>query len=345
MLAVGCSSAPPSPAKEGEKPSQPSAGKESAQPAKSGQGVTTLSIGSTGLGSTYYVMAAGISNLINKQPDIQTSVEPMGGADPQVRAIGEKRIDFGAVNTLAASDGYYGRPPYNSKIPLRLIIQGDATVRNIVARADAGIKTPADLKGKRFLAKRKAVADLEQLALAILKVWGVPKEQVKLLEAAEINEAVEAMKLGTADAGVLPGSPGAATIKELAESTPVVFIDLGEKMDALLKELNPAFFPTVIPTGAFKGVDKPVTTVAAGRAAFVARADLPDELIYRITKIVFSDPQELARMHTIGRDWTVDNTVKDFPVPIHPGAVKYFKEIGKWSDAAEKRQQELLSKQ
>ncbi|MBI4318442.1 MAG: TAXI family TRAP transporter solute-binding subunit [Chloroflexi bacterium] len=331
LLVVGCSpSAQTAVSKDGEKS------------AKQAQKVTTLSIGSSSIGSGPHIIAVGFSTLINKDAGIQTSVEATGGSDAVVRAIGEKRLDLGVGNSLSAGDAYRGRGTFKSPVSLRLIAMGAPTTRQVIARVDSGIKTPADFRGKKVIGKRKAVQDLEELTNALLKVYGVPKNEVNILETAEANEAVEALKLGTADAAVMPGTIGAATIREIAETTDVTFLDLGDKMDQLLKELNPAFFEVVIPAGAYRGITKPVRSISAGAGTFVVHPDLPEETVYKITKIILGNPEEVKKIHSSAAEWTIEQTVVGFTVPFHPGAVKFLKEAGKWTDAVEKRQQELL---
>ncbi|MCL5960471.1 MAG: TAXI family TRAP transporter solute-binding subunit [Chloroflexi bacterium] len=351
LLLAGCSSG-----------GQPGGGKnvatnnsKSAQPAtdqggqpssKPAQSAGSYSFGTAGLGSAQYVLAVGMSNLISKKTNTQTNVEPTGGSDATARGIGDKRIDIAISSSLSAGDAYYGRAPYDRKMDIYTLAHGQSTLRQIIARVNSGIKTPADLRGKKILGKRRAVADLEQITNAVLKAYGVPLDSVQNIQTAEINEAIEALKLGTADAGTLPGSLGSSTFKDLGESTSIIFLDLSDKMDAILKELNnPAFFDGVIPVGVYKEVTKPTHTVSAGAADLIARPDLPEDAAYQITKALLGSPEDMKLVHPTAKEWTVDNTLRGFATPLHPGAIKYFKEIGKWTDAAEKRQQDLLKRQ
>lgn len=344
VLIAGCSSAGPGPAaKDSTKPEQPAKVTKPEQPAPS---AGSYSFGTAGLGSAQYVIAVGMSNLVSKKANIQTNVEPTGGADAVARGVGDKRIDIAISSSLSAGDAYYGRAPFERKMDMYTLAHGQSTLRQIIARVDSGIKTPADIRGKKILGKRRAVADLEKITNAVLNAYGVPRESVQNIETAEINEAIEALKLGTAHAGTLPGSLGSATFKDLGEATPIIFLDLSDKMDVILKDLNnPAFFDGVIPAGAYKGVTKPVHTVSAGAANLIARPDLPEDVAYQITKVVLGSPEEMKVVHASAADWTVDATLQGFATPLHPGAIKYFKEIGKWTDATEKRQQELLKRQ
>lgn len=329
LLVVACS--PEAGPTTGGKPSQPAAAPG------------TLTIGTAPLGSFPYVVGVGLSEILNKQySDLSVSVEPAPGADPLVRGIASKHFDVMIANNIAQAEGYLGRPPFEGKVPIRLIAQGDGSLQSFAARADSGIKTPADFKGKKVVGKRAASTILEVTTLAVLKAWGVPKEQVTILETSVDSESIEALKLGTADASILPGAAGSPQLVELAESVSTVWMDLGPNMDALLKELNPAYFSHDIAARTYKGQDKPFQTVAAGRTGFSVRADLPEEMAYRIAKAIFADPEQFSKIHGAARHVNLKNTLDRHPFPFHEGAVRYFKEAGVWTDALEKRQQELL---
>ena len=116
------------------------------------QTVKALSFGTSSMGSAFYTLSVVISNVITKHSGISVTVEPVGGSDATLRGIGAKKVEIGMVNANSAVDALTGAGSYSKagKIPISLIAQGQDSLRQIVVRADSGIKTPKDLSGKKF---------------------------------------------------------------------------------------------------------------------------------------------------------------------------------------------------
>jgi len=300
-------------------------------------------ISTAGVGSSFYTITVGMSEIINKKTGISTSVDSGGGTDASVRSVRDGKSQLAMVNSYSARNGYLGKGQFanEKKAPLRLIGAGQTSARTIVARADAGVKTIADLKGKPFAAKRLGVQDVEEIAVAALKAYGIDPKDVKIIEAADVNQQIEALQQGRVAAAVIPGGVPTGTLIKLAQSTNVVFLSLGDKVDSVLKEIGPAFHKIVIPAGTYKGQISDVVTVGS-KTLLVAGADLPDNIAYEITKAIFSSYDELKLVHNEAKDWTIRNSLESPAVPFHPGAIKYFKEIGAWNDNLDKIQQKLL---
>lgn len=302
-----------------------------------------ISLGTSSVGSAFYTLSVGMADIISKHTKLSVTAEPVGGSDATIRGLREKKVDIGMVNSDSAVNAYYGQGQYakDGRIPISLIAQGQESLRQIVARAEAGIKTPADLVGKRFIARRKALPEIEMMANALFEAYGVPKDRVKVLETAETNEAIEALKVGTADAAIIPGGVPASFLTDLAQSTNVVFLSIpDDKLNIILSKLGPAFHKGVIPPNTYRGQSGEVV-VPAMSTLLVARADLPEETVYQVTKAIMSNYEELKAVHSTGKYWTLERTLKDFPLPFHPGAIRYFKEVGVWTDKLEQRQLEL----
>ena len=309
---------------------------------------TAVSLGTSSAGARFHILAVGIGDVVSRHSKLNVTVEPIGGSDANVRAMKAKRIDMALLNSAAATHGFRGTGSFkkDGKTPLRLILQGGVATRALVARADRGIHTPADLRGKKVQARRRALADLEIVLKEILKVWGVPENEVTIYAHSNTDEQVEALKLGTADAALMPyGSPKTASppIRRLAETVDLVVIDLGRNKISQMLE-NPelgGFFPATILKDSIKGVDKDVATLGLGEY-LVGRSDLPDEMVYEFTKSFFSDLKDFHAVHASAREYTVENSLQDPAIPYHPGAIRYYKEINRWTPDMEKLQAKLL---
>jgi TRAP transporter TAXI family solute receptor len=305
---------------------------------------TALSFGTSSIGSSNYIITAGMANLLTKQTGINISAEAVGGSDANVRGLKDKKIDLAMLNSLSVVNAHLGNGPFakTGKIPLAVLVQGQERYSFLVVRKASGVRTPADLAGKKFIGKRRAMADVEMVTNAMLKAYGVPKESVKILETAETNEAIEALKTGAADGALIPGGQRASNLLDLAGAVDMVFLSIpDDKYQVMLQDLGPAFLSGTIPAGVYKGQDQPVHLPMLLLCVSV-RPDFPEDTAYKITKTLMENQEALKAIHNVGKEWTLANTLRPPPAPFHPGAVKYFKEKGVWTSSQEAAQQALL---
>ncbi len=305
---------------------------------------SALTIGTSSVGSTFYIMTVGMANLITKKTGINITAEAVGGSDANVRALKDKKIDFAMLNANAIASGYLGIEQYAKlgKIPLRVFIQGQESLRYIVVRKASGIKSPADLRGKKFIGKRRAGVDVELVANAMLKVYGLTKENVTILETAETNEAIEALKTGAVDGAVIQAGGRASNLMELARDIDIIFLSMpDDKLQLMLQDLGPAFHKGVVPAGTYKDQSQMIQ-IPSLLTCIVGRSDFPEDLAYTITKTLMDNQEALKAIHSVGSEWTMENTLKSPPAPFHLGAIKYFKEKGVWTTSLEQLQQQVL---
>ena len=305
-----------------------------------------VALGTSSIGSTFYVIAEGMADIISKHSGISATAEAVGGSDANMRAIKMGKVHLAIANTFSSGNAFLGVQQFakEGKIPIRLMAMGQPSLRQMVARVASGIKTVPDLKGKKLVAKRKALAELEMVADAMLKAYGVSKKEVKYIATAKTGEAIDALISGTVDAAVLPGGVPVAFLIKLFERIDARFVDFSaEKMEAILNELGPAFHLEVIPAGTYKGHDKDALAPALS-TSLVVEENLSKEAVYRITKTLFEHYDELKLVHREAKYWTVDNSLKNFHIAFHSGAKKYFKEIGAWTAQHEKKQDDFLKK-
>ena len=302
-----------------------------------------LSFGTASVGSSNYVITVGMANILTKK-GTNVTAEAVGGADANVRALKEKRIDMAMLNSDSVTNAFLGTEQFakTGKVDLRILVQGQERYNYILVRKASGIKTPADMKGKKFIGRRRALGDIEKVTTAMLNAYGVPKDAVRILETAETNEAIEALKTGAVDGACIPGGQRASNLMDLANDVDMLFVSFpDDKLSLMLKEIGIPFLKGVVPAGVYKGQTEPIQTTLLLLGVSV-RHDFPEETAYRVTKTLMESQKELAAVHNVGKEWTMENTLKKPPAPFHPGAIKYFKEKGVWTPALDQAQQELL---
>lgn len=312
---------------------------------------TALSLGTSTVGARFHILAVGMGDTVSRNSNLSVTVEPIGGSDANVRALTAKRIEVAMLNSLAGTHGYHGIGSFtkDGKAPLRLLFQGGLGARAIVARADRGINTPADLKGKTVQAKRKSLADLEAFAKALMRVYGIPEGGMKILRHGNTNEQLESLKLGAADAVVMPfGSPKTSSppLRRLAHAIPLKVIAVpADKAAEILKDPRlQGYRRAMISKGAIRGLDADVESLAVGTFTST-RADLPDDVAYTFTKAFFENLKQFHPVHASAKQYTLKGSLANPTIPFHPGAIRYYKEIGAWTDALAKTQAALLANQ
>ncbi len=306
---------------------------------------SAIKISATGVGSALHTIGVGMSEIISKNTEISASIVSTGGADAAVRQLRDNRAEFSITNNDSAIQALLGKQQFanDGKAPIRLIGQGQATLRTIVARADSGIKEVADLKGQAFAGKRPSEVTIEKFAKAALNAYGVRPDDVQMVETADVAQCTQAVQQGSVKAAIIPGGVPSSTIMNLAQSLDLVFISIDDpdKQAAILEEMGPAFQWGTIPAGTYKGQDYPVTTISE-KVVFVTREDIPEDVVYEVTKAIYDNYDDLKLVHNAAKDWTAENALKDPVIPFHSGAIKYFKEIGAWNEDMDQIQQKLL---
>ena len=303
-----------------------------------------LTIGTSSIGSTFYIIAVGMADLISKKLETNATAEAVGGSDANMRAINQRVINLAIANTFSSGNAFRGSGQFvtDGKVPLRLIALGQPSLRQVVARTDRGINTCYDLKDKRIAVKRRGMKEIELVANALLKVHNINKADVKYITSARTKEAIDALIAGTIDAAIIPAGIPASTLMKLFEQIDAKFVDISvDKMKEMLKILGPDFHMSIIPRGTYRDQERDVFAPSLSASLVVAEG-FPEEAVYQITKALFENYDEFKLVHKTARHWTAQNTLKMFHIPFHSGAIKYFKEISAWTPEHNKKQQELL---
>ncbi|MFG1428781.1 TAXI family TRAP transporter solute-binding subunit [Roseixanthobacter glucoisosaccharinicivorans] len=280
-----------------------------------------------GTSGVYYPMGVAISNILSsKVPDVRPSVQATKASVENLILIqqGKGEIAFTLADSLA--DGWAGKEEAGFKAPLKKVRALAAIYPNyiqIVASKDSGIKTLADLKGKR-LSVGAPKSGTELNARAILNAAGIKYEDLGKVEYLPFAESVELMKNRQLDATLQSAGLGVSSIKDLATA---VEINVVEIPNAVVDKVGTPYLKTVIPAGTYTGQDKDVATAAVPNF-LVVREDMKDAEVYAITKAIFENLPDLQAAHAAAKAITLQGAVKGSPVPFHPGAEKYFKEKG-----------------
>jgi len=291
-------------------------------------------IGTGGTSGTYYPIGGLIANAIsatgeNGVPGLVATAVSSNGSVANINAIQGGASESGFSQSDVAFWAYTGTGLYEGKgkvEDLRLISTLYAETLHIVARADAGIKSVADLKGKRVSIDEPGSGTIVDARL-VLSAYGLTEKDITP-EYLKPGPSGEKMRDGALDAFFFVGGFPAGAITELAASTAITLVPVsGPEAEKLIAE-NQFFAANTVPAETYKGVGEMQTISVA--AQWVTSAKQSDELVYNITKALWSDGtrKALDAGHAKGKQITLDNSVTSAGIPFHPGAEKFYKEAG-----------------
>ena len=287
-------------------------------------------IGTGGTAGTYYPVGGMIANAVSQPGKVVVTAQASNGSLANVTGIAGGAIESGFSQADVASWAYTGKGAFEGKptiTGLRLIANLFPESVHIVARKGSGIKSVADLKGKRVALDEPGSGTLIN-ARTILAAYGIKESDLKP-EYIKPNQAGDKLKDGALDAFFFTGGSPAGAIAELASSgagIELVPID-GPQADAIRKS-DSFFAPDTIADGTYKGVGA-VKTLAVG-AQWVTSDKADANTVYEITKALFSEAGQKAMGagHAKGKFITKENAVKGAGIPFHPGAERFYKEAG-----------------
>jgi TRAP transporter TAXI family solute receptor len=287
-------------------------------------------IGTGGTAGTYYPVGGMVANVISQPGRIAATAQASAGSVANVNAIASGAAESGfsqadvATWAYTATGVWQGRPAVSG---LRLIANFYPESVHIVARKGSGIRSVADLKGKRVALDEPGSGTLIN-ARSILAAYGLKDSDLRA-EYIKPNQAGDKLKDGALDAFFFTGGAPAGAIAELASGgagIELVPID-GPQADAIRKASG-FFAPDVIPADTYKGLPA-VRTLSVG-AQWVTSDKADANLVYEIVKRLYSaDGQKaMGAGHAKGKFITKENAVEGAGIPFHPGAERFYREVG-----------------
>ncbi|NCC24269.1 MAG: TAXI family TRAP transporter solute-binding subunit [Deltaproteobacteria bacterium] len=286
--------------------------------------------GGASITGVYYQVALQISNIMNKHMgDAYNYIgRPTGGSVFNINALDRGAFDFAVAQSDRNWQGYNGAADWEGKpvAGLRSVFSMHPETVLLVTRQDAGIKNVPDLKGKRVNIGNPGSGQRGN-AEDVLRIYGLDFNKDFSAEALQQAEASRALVDQKIDAFFFTvGNPSAA-IEEPAQSIELGIVPINS--DAIKKFVadHPYYIMTKIPAGVYKGVDKDVETYAV-TATVVTNESVPEQVVYDMAKTVFENLAELQASHAAFKHLNPKEMLGGLSAPLHPGAVKYYKEKG-----------------
>lgn len=292
-----------------------------------------ITIGTGSVTGVYYPTGGAICKLVNKdrkEHNVRCSVESTGGSIYNVNTIRAGELDFGIVQSDWQYHGYNGTSKFEAQGPykkLRAMFSLHTEPFNIIARADSGINNVADLEGKRVNIGNPGSGDRATMGV-VMNAMGWTNDSFKLASELKGSERSQALCDNKIDVFIyMVGHPN-GSIKEATTSCDAKLVPAtGPKIDKIVAD-NPYYANTTVPAGMYRGTEGDVNSFGVA-ATMVTTSDVSDEVAYSVAKAVFENFNTFKRLHPAFATLKKEDMVKEgLSIPLHPGAVKYYKEVG-----------------
>ncbi|GAA0700773.1 TAXI family TRAP transporter solute-binding subunit [Marinobacterium maritimum] len=281
-----------------------------------------------GTSGVYYPMGVALSKIYNDQIDgAKASVQSTKASVENLNLIQIGRGELGfalgdSVNSAWQGDQDAGFPQKLDK--LRGLTAIYPNYIQIVASKDSGIRTLADLRGKRVSVGAPR-SGTELNARRVFGAAGLSYDDFSRVEYLPFGQSVELIKNRQIDATLQSAGLGVASIRDLSTSVDITIVPVSAEVAKALN--NPAYISTTIPAGTYEGQDADVSTVAVVNF-LVTSTNVSDDSAYQMARQLFENRDRLEAAHAAGRQIKLENALNGMPVPLHPGAERYYREVG-----------------
>ena len=283
--------------------------------------------GNTG---TYYAYGMAMGPILAEKTGIKFDVQSTGASKANIQLVQVGEADMAVVQNDVMYYAYTGTDLFTGEqtqdFAALAVLYPELC--QIIATKESGIKTVADLAGKR-VSVGDAGSGVEFNAKQILAAYGIDMNADIEKQNLGFGPSADALKDGKIDAFFCVAGIPTTAITDLAMSNEITVVAVEDEKFEELSAQYGFYTQQVVPAGTYKGMEEDVKTVAV-MATFIVDADLPEEAVYNITKNIFENKDAIAAAHVKGTELDVFKAVQGIPseVPMHAGAVKYFKEAG-----------------
>lgn len=292
-----------------------------------------ITIGTGGVTGVYYPTGGAICRLVNKgrkEHGIRCSVESTGGSVYNLNTIRAGELDMGVAQSDWQYHAYHGTSKFaesGANKDLRAVFSVHPEPFTVVARADSGIKTFTDLKGKRVNIGNPGSGQRGTMEV-LMEALGWTKDDFALASELKSAEQSKALCDNKIDAMVFTVGHPSGSIKEATTTCDTVLVSVtGPEVEKLIKD-NAYYRVATIPGGMYRGNDNDVQTFGVG-ATFVSSTNTPADTVYQVVKAVFENFEDFRKLHPAFGNLKKEQMVKDgLSAPLHDGAIKYYKEAG-----------------
>jgi TRAP transporter TAXI family solute receptor len=293
-----------------------------------------VSIGTAPPGGAFFVVGGAISEVLNEFKagnDWNVTAESTMGSQENIRRLVKGELDIALSNAAITYFAVRGEGEWEKPQPVQALMTLAPNVALFITPEASGVKALADLKGKRVVIG-PAGAGFEYFVRPLLEEHGIAFTDFTPLYNTQ-SGAVDMLADGSAAAAFLGGAVPTASITQAAASQTLHFIPFVPEIREALVKKYPFFHPATIPADTYRGQAAPYEGLNVGSMHLIAPAALDAERAYQITKVLYENREAVTQRHPAGKAINPANAPRNTGVDFHPGAIRFYQEIGVWPAA------------
>ncbi len=286
-----------------------------------------ISVSTGGTGGVYYPYGGGLAEIWTRYvPGVKAVAEVTGASVENVRLAHRGETLIGEVMNDVAYQAYYAEGRFKGK-PQKILAMFQMYPHHyhVVALKGSGIKTIYDIKGKHVSVGAPG-SGTEFKTNLVFKALGISYKDFKV-HRLSFTENAHALKDKTIDVGIWDVAAPTSSVMDLATTRDIVLISFSDEDIKKICDAYPFYSPFVMPPGTYKGVDYPVKNPSVWNTV-LCNADVSEDLVYKLVKAVFEHKDYLEKIHPFAKYTTPENALAHSAIPLHPGAIKYYRELG-----------------
>lgn len=293
---------------------------------------TFINVGTAPPGGAFFVVGTALTEVLGAasgERQWQVTAEGTSGSQENIRRLTQGDLDFALSNSAITYFAVRGGEGWDRQYPMQTVMTLAPNVALFITKANSGVRTIADLKGKRVVIG-PAGAGFEYFVKPILDAHGVRYEDFTALNASQAA-AVDMLTDGSAAAVFIGGAIPTASITQAAATMDLHFIPFDEAARAKLSADFLFFSPATIPAETYRGQSAEFAGLDVGSMHLITAANQDEQLVYDVTKMLWEQREQVVQKHPAGRAINPKNVIRDTGTPFHPGAIRFYREIGIWT--------------
>ncbi|MEM7600879.1 MAG: TAXI family TRAP transporter solute-binding subunit [Verrucomicrobiota bacterium] len=292
-----------------------------------------LSVGTAPPGGAFFVVGGAIAETLGTHAeggDWTITAEATMGTQENIRRLADGELDLAMANAAISYFASRGGRDWGEAQPIQSVMTLAPNVAFFITPANSSVKSMADLKGKRVVIGPPG-AGFEHFVEPILEAHGLALADLTPLYGTQ-PAAVDMLSDGSAAAAFLGGAIPTASITQAAASGDIYFVPLEESARQKLIEEYAFFHPAVVKAGTYRGQDEDFPCLNVGSMHLITGAAMAEETIYQLTKALYENREEVVAKHPAGKAINPNNAARPVGTDFHPGAIRFYEEIGIWSE-------------